>query len=156
MKLVKESLINEEKLFTFRNYNMELDCFKNPASVSQMDPWARAFHDITGDFYIVSSADGDESGDNDGSVTHDDFKFKIMEKTGADIKMDWDGSGSRNWEKGIAWQRHKNTKNWYLSESYENLTPEVIRELQEMLDQPKFHKPFGAIFILESIANQSY
>ena len=124
----------------------KVEIYKNPKSVSRMGSWARALTNYNGDFYIASV--NNETQDNI-ATTHTDM-CNWLSGEGEDIRVRWkDGLGI--YVNGIAWQRYKNTRKFYLSESYAaNKTP-AIEYATNFMNEKGLFNPMGAKFILELI-----
>lgn len=142
--------INEELVGTYEGMMASdiIEIWRNPPSVKEMGPWARAFTDYNGDFYIASIEDERR---DDTSTTHTEM-FGWLKSKGKDIRIHWD-AGEGTYVDGISWQRYKNTNNFYLSESYDDIGDETIKYINDFMNKVEVFKPLGVKFKMEVIDN---
>lgn len=147
MKIVREHL-NEELIGKYRaNYGSgNVEIYKNPKSIKRMGPWARALHDQDGNFYIASVENETQETI---ATTHTDM-VKWLNTNGENVKLEWN-QVTGGYENGIGWQRHKNTNNFYLSESYEKNMEMHIDYVVKFMNEVGIWAPTDAKFHVEHI-----
>lgn len=148
-RYIYESL-NEELVGTYSGLSGHgvIEVWKNPPSINRMGSWARALTDQNGDFYIATP-------DHDEDVwsmatTHTDMINRLHDMDD-NIEIIWNGKIDR-YDKGIAWQRYKKTKRFYLSESYDDFK-KALPYINEFMNTVNIYKPSGVQFILDIIDN---
>lgn len=157
MKIVRPYIINEEKIGSYDSYagshSDYIDVYVNPKSVKRMSPWARAFHDQNGNFYIGDANSADETTD---LVDTDHIRlinFVSANYFSSDVKTEWSRE-LKTWVNGICWQRLGNTKEFYLSESYGGEEDTIGEDEQEAINdiwERDLFLPGDVKFILKKI-----
>jgi len=112
MKIVKEflyeSLVGTWETFDYNNKSREVNVYKNPQTLKNMEKWCRAITDLRGNLYVAESS---------GMIHIKLYEFLCAnnELPGgyySDYKEYW---GYKN---SLAWQRNAGTNQLYLAESY--------------------------------------
>ena len=147
---MRARFVNEEKLGSYSGQwgAGKITVFKNPKSIKRMSPWARAFSDQFGNFYI---ADEEFPEDQDRiGTTHTDF-MEYVQTIDRSIKTRWDDL-LYIYVDGIGWQRGGKTNKFYLSESYMDGDPaETESHVEDIMKLSNFFKPADAEFVLDII-----
>jgi len=128
-----EDQLKEELIGRANDYEV----YKNPPSISKFSDWTRAISTKSGDLYVAEHYD----------LIHTTF-VKYLKSKGI-LKSDegWKEikeEGKYNFSyytyiNMMAWQRYKNTKTFYLSESY--IYKFDIKNMKEMLNNVKKKNP---------------
>lgn len=150
-RFVNESFLNEEIMTSYDGKFSEVTIFKNPKSIQRMSPWARAFHDQKGNFYI---ADEELHHETDEIGTMHTTILRKLREIDSTIETEWIGDGNLGYINGVCWQRLGKTNKFYLAESYDTLNEGIMKEVNKVLEHPNFYEPYDAKFILEVIDNE--
>lgn len=148
---MRARFVNEEVLGSYpgRKNAGTVTIYKNPASIKRMSPWARAFHDQDGNFYI---ADEEKHFDKDIIGTMHVVLLEEVIKIDPSIKTYWNSFGEAGYFEGLCWQRLDKTNKFYLSESYVDMKHELMmNEAKRIMSLPTFFEPLGADFKLKTM-----
>jgi hypothetical protein len=140
--------INEELVGKFSAMGTMVEVYKNPKSVARMGSDNRAITNYNGDFYIASDEDG---GSAEMVATHSDI-YTWLQNRGEDIKIRW-SEFDHMYVDGIAWQRYKDTKKFYIAESYLENEESAKEYIKAFIDEQGLFNPMGVKFVVELIDN---
>lgn len=147
MKTIVRESLNEELLGSIWSYDDEIEIYKNPPRIKRMGPWCRAITDQDGNFYVATMPNATNF---EVVVTHLGLIEWLQDTKHLNVKTTWDG---RMYIKGIAWQRYKNTNQFYLGESYTD-TANFIMYVKEFMKNVNIFKPDDIEFVLQNITDK--
>jgi len=126
------------------------EVYKNPPSISNFSNWTRAISTKSGDLYVAEKYD----------LIHTIFIKYLKSKGILKSNEGWqqqihnDGTYTHEYVNLIAWQRYKNTKSFYLSESYQFIE-EHMKNMEKMAQNVRKKNPQYK-FHLKGIPDNAY